>query len=107
MQIITEIFVPVLFQFKPELVMISAGYDSCKGDPIGQTFHLCPEVYAWIVSVIRRVGFKNIVSVLEGGYDLRNLADCVEKTIEAMVCDDPKLFAEEMQRLIIGGDGGG
>ena len=57
--------------------MISAGYDSCKGDPIGKTFDLTPEVYAWIVSVIRKSGFRNIVAVLEGGYDYKNLADCV------------------------------
>ena len=68
---------PILLQFKPNLIMISAGYDSCKGDPIGKLFDLTPEVYAWIISVIRKSGFRNIITVLEGGYDYKNLADCV------------------------------
>ena len=40
--------------------------------------------------MIRRAGFKRIVTVLEGGYNLTNLADCVERTVLAMVSDDPK-----------------
>ena len=35
MEIIMQVFFPVYFQFKPDLLFISAGYDSCAGDPVG------------------------------------------------------------------------
>ena len=63
--------------FGPELILISAGFDSRRGDPLGQ-FRLQDEDFSDLTKLI--VGLANqhcggkIVSVLEGGYDLDGLA---------------------------------
>ena len=101
MEIIMKLFFPLYLQFKPDLLFISAGYDSCEGDPVGQTFHLTPEVYAWIVAAIRKAGCKNIVTVLEGGYNFTNLANCCESTVEALLTKDPSGFTKGVEKAIL------
>ena len=63
--------------FGPELILVSAGFDSRRGDPLGQ-FRLQDEDFANLTKLI--VGLANeycegkVISVLEGGYDLDGLA---------------------------------
>ena len=65
---------PAADAFKPDLVMISAGFDSRKDDPLGQ-FTLADEDFAELTSLLLEVADKyaggRLVSVLEGGYSLR------------------------------------
>jgi acetoin utilization deacetylase AcuC-like enzyme len=67
-------------RFKPQLVMISAGFDSRAGDPLGQ-FTLADADFAeltdLLVEVARQHARGRIVSVLEGGYALDGLARAV------------------------------
>jgi acetoin utilization deacetylase AcuC-like enzyme len=64
-------------QFKPEFVLISAGFDSRAGDPLGQ-FQLADRDYADMTDVISGIARKyaggRVVSALEGGYNLKGLA---------------------------------
>ncbi len=73
--------VPAAERFKPELVMISAGFDSRAGDPLGQ-FTLTDADFSdltGIVAEIARVHARGrIVSVIEGGYALDGLARAVD-----------------------------
>lgn len=60
--------------WSPDLVLISAGFDSLAGDPLGG-FTLLPEdVSTWTVELRRRAGRAAVVAVLEGGYRLDLLA---------------------------------
>lgn len=63
--------------FRPELILISAGFDSRRGDPLGQ-FLLSDKDFADLTRVIIDLAKEHcegkIVSVLEGGYDLAGLA---------------------------------
>ena len=63
--------------FRPELILISAGFDSRMGDPLGQ-FRLQDKDFADLTRVIIDLANEHsegkIVSVLEGGYDLDGLA---------------------------------
>ncbi len=67
-------------RFKPQLVMISAGFDSRAGDPLGQ-FTLADADFAeltdLLVEIARQHARGRIVSVLEGGYALDGLARAV------------------------------
>ena len=68
----------------PDLVLISAGYDSMLGDPLGG-FTLEPPDYATLVAAIRRtVPAAPIVGVLEGGYAPERVADGVLATLHAL-----------------------
>jgi acetoin utilization deacetylase AcuC-like enzyme len=74
-----EALASVPADFKPELVMISAGFDAADGDPMGGLC-LTPETYAeltrLVVAYSRKSGQGRIVSVLEGGYEIESLAAC-------------------------------
>ena len=80
----TEIFkafreglVPAAKNFKPDLVIISAGFDSREGDPLGR-FRLTDEDFADLTRLLMDFADEQcggrIVSVLEGGYSLSGLA---------------------------------
>ena len=71
-------------RWDPGLVLISAGYDSMKGDPLGG-FTLEPEHYGEVVAFLRaRCPRAPLVGLMEGGYAPERLAAGVLATLEAM-----------------------
>jgi len=74
-------------EVKPELVLISAGFDSRAGDPLGQ-FVLTDEDFVALTQVMREIADKHaggrLLSVLEGGYKLTGLAAGVRAHVEAL-----------------------
>lgn len=80
-------FLTAMRKFKPELVMISAGFDSRLGDPLGK-FRLLDEDYQTLTRWLRKIAEEfadgRLISVLEGGYSLEGLAAGVQAHIEAL-----------------------
>jgi acetoin utilization deacetylase AcuC-like enzyme len=74
-------------EVKPELVLVSSGFDSKAGDPLGQ-FLLTDADFADLTRVLREVADKHaggrLLSVLEGGYSLTGLASAVRSHVEAL-----------------------
>jgi acetoin utilization deacetylase AcuC-like enzyme len=74
-------------EVKPEFVLISAGFDSRTGDPLGQ-FLLTDADFADLTRVMREIADKHaggrLLSVLEGGYSLTGLAAGVRAHVEAL-----------------------
>jgi acetoin utilization deacetylase AcuC-like enzyme len=70
---------PALDAFKPQLVMISAGFDAHMRDPLADLM-LETEDFAWLTRQLRNIARRHaggrVVSMLEGGYDLEALRDC-------------------------------
>jgi len=68
---------PALDRFAPELLIVSAGFDAHKADPLAQ-LRLETADYGWITGKLLELAEKHcrgrLVSVLEGGYDLEALA---------------------------------
>ena len=70
---------PALERFAPELLILSAGFDAHRADPLAQ---LACEVadFEWLTDRLLELAGRHcggrVVSVLEGGYDLRALAAC-------------------------------
>jgi acetoin utilization deacetylase AcuC-like enzyme len=75
--IFTDDLLPALDAFKPDLVMISAGFDSRVDDPLGQ-FTLEDGHFAELTQLLREIANRHasgrVISLLEGGYNLRGLA---------------------------------
>jgi acetoin utilization deacetylase AcuC-like enzyme len=75
-----EVLVPAAERFKPQLVMVSAGFDSRAGDPLGQ-FTLTDKDFADLTDVVVEIARQHangrLVSVLEGGYSLDGLSRAV------------------------------
>jgi acetoin utilization deacetylase AcuC-like enzyme len=73
---VTNIWMPALESFQPELLLISAGFDAHRDDDMSSLQFLDAD-YAWVTEQLKRVAEKHcrgrIVSVLEGGYELHAL----------------------------------
>jgi len=77
-----------LKEFKPEFVLISAGFDAHEADPLAQ-FNLKTQDYYNITQRILETSklFCNgkVVSILEGGYDLKALQDSSKRHVDALI----------------------
>ena len=77
-----------LEEFNPEFVLISAGFDAHENDPLAQ-FRLKTEDYYHITKRILETSKKycdgKVVSILEGGYDLKALQDSSKRHVDALI----------------------
>jgi acetoin utilization deacetylase AcuC-like enzyme len=73
----TDTILPELDRFAPSLLIISAGFDAHRADPLAQ-LRLDTADFAWITDELMEIAARHcagrLVSVLEGGYDLEALA---------------------------------
>ncbi len=83
-----ERLLPAAEAFRPDLVMISAGFDSRVGDPLGR-FRLQDEDFRELTLLLRDVADQHangrLVSVLEGGYSLEGLSAGVASHVAALL----------------------
>jgi acetoin utilization deacetylase AcuC-like enzyme len=81
---------PVVESFEPELILVSAGYDAWKGDPLGG-FRVTRPGFRALFTLFRgwaeRYAAGRMVLTLEGGYDPPALAACVRDTLEVLAGD--------------------
>lgn len=85
LSLVANVVVPVVRAFEPELILVSAGYDAHRDDPLAQC-RLETESYTRMADHVRALAAELGVPVgglLEGGYDLRALADSVAATLES------------------------
>ena len=82
-----ERWLPALEAFKPQLILISAGFDSHLEDDMGD-FNLVEADYVWITKALcgiaQRYAEGRVVSCLEGGYDLSSLGRSVTEHVRCM-----------------------
>ena len=80
--------VPAADAFRPDLVFISAGFDSRVGDPLGQ-FQLTDADFAGLTKIVRGIADRHaggrVVSLLEGGYHLAGVASAAAAHVEALL----------------------
>ncbi|HZX70417.1 MAG TPA: histone deacetylase family protein [Rhodanobacter sp.] len=84
----SDVLLPRLDAFKPQLVLVSAGFDAHRSDPLAD-LRLDDADYAWIterlLGVARRHADGRLVSTLEGGYDLTALASSTSAHVQALL----------------------
>ncbi len=82
------VILPRLDGFKPDLVLISAGFDAHERDPLAN-LNLVEADFAWITAQLMdradRYCGGRVVSVLEGGYDLEGLAQSVAAHVTTLM----------------------
>lgn len=80
--------VPAADKFKPDLILISAGFDAREGDPLGD-FNITDRGFAELTRLIMTLAERHcqsrIVSVLEGGYNTAGLALAVEAHLKELM----------------------
>lgn len=84
----TEQLLPVLASFRPQLILVSAGFDAHRRDPLAQ-LQLEVADYAWLTGELVNLAVRHaqgrVVSMLEGGYDLEALRDCSVAHVRALM----------------------
>jgi acetoin utilization deacetylase AcuC-like enzyme len=86
MSLLEHIVVPVARAYRPDLILISSGYDAHRDDPLGG-LTLETESYGRMSQRMRTLAEElgaPVGAVLEGGYDLRALAESVAETMSAL-----------------------
>jgi acetoin utilization deacetylase AcuC-like enzyme len=78
---------PAVDAFKPEFLLISAGFDAHRKDPLAH-MRLSTEIFGWMTQQVMELAAKHcagrLLSVLEGGYNLIALADSVELHVKEL-----------------------
>ena len=86
-RVFTEQIIPKLDAFGPECVVISAGFDAHRDDPLAD-IRLSTAFFGWMSERLMEVAEKHargrLVSVLEGGYNLERLGDCVTAHLQIL-----------------------
>lgn len=79
---------PALIAHEPEFIFISAGFDAHRDDPMSELNWLAKD-YKWVTDRICEIANSfskgRIISILEGGYDLRALAACSEQHVNSLI----------------------
>jgi acetoin utilization deacetylase AcuC-like enzyme len=78
---------PILRAFKPDLILLSAGFDAYMDDPLGGmrlTASCFGRLTASLAAIADECCQGRLVAVTEGGYDLKGLADCLRAAIGAL-----------------------
>jgi acetoin utilization deacetylase AcuC-like enzyme len=105
---------PKLYAYRPQLILVSAGYDAHHADPIdGSEMRLSSAGYASLVARLRDAADElcggRIVVALEGGYDLTALPWSVRNTVETLLGESitpdplgpaPELHAPDIEPLV-------
>lgn len=83
-----DMLIPRLRSFSPDFVIISAGFDAHASDPLAH-LRLTTADFGWatrqILQVAEETAGRRVVSILEGGYDLRALADSTREHVRALM----------------------
>ncbi|XP_025108530.1 LOW QUALITY PROTEIN: histone deacetylase 6-like [Pomacea canaliculata] len=90
-----RIVMPIAYQFAPELILVSAGFDAAHGDPLGG-YHVMPECYGQMTHMLKGLANGRIILVLEGGYNLEATAESMATCTSVLLGDPcPPLEFEE------------
>lgn len=83
-----SLILPAVRKFKPDLLLISAGFDAHKDDPLA-SIKLVEDDFRWITSELMIIADRccqgRIISILEGGYNLKALADSVMVHVKTLM----------------------
>ncbi len=79
---------PAIHGFEPDLILVSAGFDAHRRDPLAH-LEVEDDDFRWITEQVRGLAEDSaggkLVSILEGGYDLKSLATASRAHVEALM----------------------
>lgn len=92
-----KLLLPIAREYKPQLILISAGFDGESGDPLGD-LQYSEQVYQWmaaqLVELAKQCGAAPPVGFLEGGYSPKMMADALVSTLRGLLGEAPHFEVE-------------
>jgi histone deacetylase 6 len=82
--IVFSILLPLGYEFNPDLIIVSAGYDAALGCPEGK-MNVTPGFYAHLITLLSGLARGQIAVCLEGGYFLPTLSEAASLTLKALL----------------------
>ncbi|XP_034505171.1 histone deacetylase 6 isoform X2 [Ailuropoda melanoleuca] len=86
-----RLVLPIAYEFNPELVLVSAGFDAARGDPLGGC-QVSPEGYAHLTHLLMGLANGRIILILEGGYNLTSISESMAACTRSLLGDPPPLL---------------
>ncbi|KAF9129704.1 Histone deacetylase hda1 [Mortierella sp. 14UC] len=68
-----KVVMPIVYEFAPDFILVSAGFDAAAGDHIGENL-VSPAAYGHMTHMLKSLAGGKIVLALEGGYNLESIA---------------------------------
>uniref|UniRef100_A0A182T2E2 Histone deacetylase n=1 Tax=Anopheles maculatus TaxID=74869 RepID=A0A182T2E2_9DIPT len=93
-----SVILPIAYEFDPELVLVSAGFDAAIGDPLGGC-RVTPEAYGHFTHWLSALAGGRIVVCLEGGYNVNSISHAMAMCTKALLGDPlPMLLPPAVSR---------
>lgn len=90
-----EVVMPIATEFDPDLVIISAGFDAAEGDTLGGC-HVTPACYGHMTHMLMRIASGKVAVCLEGGYNLRSIANSALAVTRTLMLQPPDRLANDL-----------
>jgi histone deacetylase 6 len=85
--VFSKVVMPIAYEFAPDLVVVSAGFDAAVGDPIGECT-VTPDGFASMTYLLKGLAGGKILLALEGGYDIDSLSLGATACMKVLIGED-------------------
>jgi len=109
--LIDQVLVPLARAYKPQLIIISAGYDTYENDPLG-TMQVTPSGFGAMTLRLKQLAEElcqgKLLLALEGGYHIDGIAQSIQHTLNALAGHNTQIYeggaaAESLSQSSVGG----
>jgi histone deacetylase 6 len=93
-----EVVMPIAFEFDPQVVLVSAGFDAAKGDPLGGML-VSPKGYGAMTRSLLQLAGGKVGVVLEGGYNLDAISASAVAVVNELLDHAPAVTARGVRHV--------
>lgn len=83
------IVLPCAYEFNPDLVLVSSGFDAAINDPLGK-YRISPAAYGHFIHHLLPLASGKLVACLEGGYNLESISEASAHVVSVLLGDSPQ-----------------
>ncbi|EPS37463.1 hypothetical protein H072_8853 [Dactylellina haptotyla CBS 200.50] len=84
-----RVIMPIAYEYEPDLVIISAGFDAAAGDKIGECY-VTPAGYAHMTHMLMSLANGRVAVCLEGGYNLNSISNSALAVTRTLMGEPPQ-----------------
>jgi acetoin utilization deacetylase AcuC-like enzyme len=94
-----RVLLPCMKQFNPDLVLVSAGFDSCRGDPLGG-IDVTQDGYSYMLRRMMELAEGKVIVALEGGYNLQSISIASESVVRTLLRESDPLSISSTKKSL-------